>query len=702
MSKYVCTDIGGTFTDAAVIDEKGAMRVFKSPTTHDDYAKGIIGALEQAATFWNQSTEEFLTSCSPMEDGTLIHGSTIATNAVLEGKVDKVGMIVTKGHRDVLLWREGPVKDPFDFQIDYPEPYIPRYLTLSVEERIDSEGGVATRLVEDDVIKAVRKFKKWDVKAIAVCLLWSIANPVHELRVAQIIKEEWPECEVVLSSDVNPCLREYRRWISTAMDASLKRIISNYTRELNERMRSLGFKGEVGMLNSSGGVSNAAEISARPLYSIDSGPAMAPVMGRKVSVEDLQDNNVVVLDMGGTSFDVSCVLNGEISVSREAKIGWEIPGISRVNVNSIGAGGGSIAWVDSGGMCRVGPQSAGSNPGPVCYGWGGTQATVTDANLVLGYIDPDYFNAGRMTLNKDLAVKAIKEHVADPMGISVEEAAFTIWTTINANMVAAIKEITIWQGIDPREYVMVSGGGACGVHTIPLAEGLDMRKILIPKSAGALSASGGIFSNVISEHSLSLYTETRELDFEKVNEVLKKLAQKGKEFFDNNNIKEESRDYRFYLEGRYPYQVWEIPIRIDSFLNKDWTLDEEGLKKVVNRFHEEHDRIFAVKEEDAYVECIFWRMEAVGKRKEVAAKIETTEVKADAKVEENAIRGTRKAYFRELGGMVDTAIYHGDSLAYGNKILGPAIIEEDTTTIAIQPDYEAEVTKFGSYFIKKV
>ncbi|WP_024333961.1 hydantoinase/oxoprolinase family protein [Desulfotignum balticum] len=701
MSKYVCTDVGGTFTDAAVIDENGEMRVFKSPTTHDDYAKGIIGALNLAAEYWNQPMAEFMASCSLIDAGVLTHGSTIATNAVLEGRVDKVGMIVTKGHRDVLLWREGPVKDPFDFQLDYPEPYIPRYLTLPVEERINAEGGIETPLNVEEVKKAVLQLKEWDVKAIAICLLWSVANPIHEQQAAKIAKEVWPECEVVISSVVNPCIREYRRWVSTAMDASLKRIISTYTKNLNDRLRELGFKGEVGMLNSSGGVSNADEISARPLYSIDSGPALAPIAGRKISEADLGIKDVVILDMGGTSFDVSCVLGGEVSVTREAKIGWEIPGISRVNVHSIGAGGGSIAWVDSGGMCRVGPKSAGSNPGPACYNWGGTKPTVTDANVVLGYIDPDYFNGGRMQLHKNFAEKAIKEHVADPMGLSIEEAAFTIWTTVNANMVAAIKEITIWQGIDPRDYVMVSGGGAGGVHTIPLADGLEMKKILIPKTAGALSATGGIFSNVVSENSRSFYTETREPDFEQINLLLKELAQEATDFFDRNNIAENAREYRFYMEGRYPFQVWEIPIRIDGYMKKGFILDEDGLKKMVERFHEEHDRMFAVKEEDAYVECIFWRVEAVGQRKEILAKQIITEVKANEEPAENALMGKRKAYFRDLGGMVETNIYQGDLLTYGNRIYGPAIIEEDTTTISILPGYEAKVTKFSTYFIKK-
>jgi len=701
MSKYVCTDIGGTFTDAAVIDENGEIRVFKSPTTHHDYAEGIIGALGQAAEYWNQPMEKFMASCSLIDAGALTHGSTIATNAVLEGKVDKVGMIVTKGHRDVLLWREGPIKDPFDFQLDFPEPYVPRYLTLSVEERIDAEGGIEIPLNIEDVKKAVLQFKEWNVKAIAVCLIWSVANPVHERRVAEIAKEVWPECEIVLSSVVNPCIREYRRWVSTAMDASLKRIISTYAEELNNRMRSIGFRGEVGMLNSSGGVSSAAEISARPLYSIDSGPALAPISGRRIAMEDLHDDNVVVLDMGGTSFDVSCVLGGEVSATREAKIGWEIPGISRVNVHSIGAGGGSIAWVDSGGMCRVGPKSAGADPGPACYNQGGTNATVTDANVVLGYIDPEYFNGGKMKLRKHLAEKAIKEHIADPMGLSVEDAAFTIWTTINANMVAAIKDITIWQGIDPREYVMVSGGGACGVHTIALAEGLEMKRILIPKTAGALSAVGGIFSNVISENSRSQYTETRNFDYKNVNEILQELGKEATDFFNRNNITEDDREYRFYMEGRYPFQVWEIPIRIDAYLKEGFTIDEAGVKKMVARFHKEHERMFAVKEESAHIECVFWRVEAVGKRKGISEKLKTFDVKTGEEPDAKALIEMRKAYFRDMGGMVDTKIYRGDSLSYGNKIHGPAVIEEDTTTVTVLPGYEVEVTELGTYLIKK-
>jgi len=699
MGKYVCIDIGGTFTDVAVLDENGDINIFKSPTTPEDYVEGMIDALKNAAEYYGEPLDKFLLSCSSLAaGGFLTHGSTIATNAILEKKVAKVGLIVTKGFRDVLLFREGPIKDPFDFQLDYPEPYIPRYLTLPVTERINAEGGVDTPLNEEEVRQAVKQFREWNVEAIGVCLLWSIANPVHEQRIREIIKEEWPEVEVVLSSEVNPCIREYRRWVSTAMDASLRKLIATYVREVNKRMSEIGYQGEVGMLNSTGGVVSADELVARPLYSIDSGPSMAPVAGRRLAEEELNENNAVVLDMGGTTFDVTCVRDGIISVTREAKIGWEIPGISRVNVNSIGAGGGSIAWVDAGGMVRVGPQSAGSVPGPACYKRGGDKPTVTDANVVLGYLNPEYFIGGRMKLDANLAEEAIRKGVAEPLGVSVEEAAFTVWTTVNANMVAAIKEVTIWQGIDPREYVMVVGGGACGMHAIPLAEGLEMRKILIPKWAGGLSAVGGVLTDVVSEFSQSLYTETRDFDYEGVNNVLKNLYDQAQDFFERNKIPSDKRAIEVYVEGRYPYQVWEIPVRIDGLLNDKFELDKEGIKKLVEAFHEEHEKTFAVREENAYVECIFWRLKAIGQR-EMEGHMKESERKATtAEVEPKT---TRKAYFREKGGMVDTPIYRGVDLYYGHKIKGPAIIEEPTTTIVIHPGYEASVTKFGNYLLKR-
>ncbi len=701
MSKYACVDVGGTFTDAAVLDEKGEVHVFKSPTTPHDWTEGILGALRVAAEHYEEDFSDFLKDISVVNGGLFTHGSTISTNAIVEKKCGKVGVLCTEGFRDVFLFREGPNKNPFDMFLDYPEPFAPRYLTLPVTERINSEGGIDTPLDEQMVKEQTLKLKEYNVEAIAICFLWSTVNPANEKRAAEIVKETWPEVTVVLSSEVNPSNREYRRWVSATMDASLRKLISTYANNLNNRLNEEGFIGKVGMLNSAGGVMSTSEIVERPLYSVDSGPSMAPVSGRKYAMGDLNEKNAVILDMGGTTFDVSCVIDGHISVSKEAIIGDEIPGISRVNVHSIGAGGGSIAWVDNGGMIRVGPRSAGSVPGPACYNRGGTLPTVTDANCVLGYLNPDNFNDGRMKLYPELAKEAIRKHVAEPLGISVMEAAYSIWATVNVNMITAIKDITIWQGIDPRAYAMVSGGGACGLHAIALAEGLEMDKLLIPRTAGGLSAVGGIFSDIVSEYNGSLYTTTNDFDFEGTNKLIANLKQQAEAFFARNNITEDRQKIEVYMEAHYPFQVYELSVDITDFLSDDYEITEESIAKMEKAFHKEHKRTFSI-DDDTYIECVSWRVKAIGKHereaelpeKEIGSKIDLAD-----EVAKNS--GTRKVYFKKYDDIKVVPVFRGQDLVYGDVVHGPAIIEEPTTTIVVLPDYDAKVTKYNNYCVEK-
>ena len=701
MSKYACVDVGGTFTDAAVVDENGSVNVFKSPTTPHDWTEGILGALKVAAEHYEEPFDDFLKDISVVNAGIFTHGSTIATNAVVEKKCGKVGILCTEGFRDVFLFREGPNKNPFDMFLDYPEPFVPRYLTLPVKERINSEGGVDTPLDEEAVREQTRVLKGYNVEAIAVCFLWSTVNPAHERRAREIIHEVWPEVTVVLSSEVNPSNREYRRWVSAAMDASLRKLISSYANDLNSRLNDAGFIGKVGMLNAAGGVMSTNEIVNRPLYSVDSGPSMAPIAGRKYAMDDLDEKNAVVLDMGGTTFDVSCVIDGEISVSKEAIIGDEIPGISRVNVHSIGAGGGSIAWVDNGGMIRVGPRSAGSVPGPACYNRGGTLPTVTDANCVLGYLNPDFFNDGRMKLYPELAREAIKKHVAEPLGITVMEAAYSIWATVNVNMIAAIKDITIWQGIDPRAYAMVAGGGACGLHAIALAEGLEMQRLLIPRTAGGLSAAGGLFSDIVSEYSGSHYTTTADFDYKGVNTLLKALRDEAMQFFARNHIEKEYQRIELYMEAHYPFQVYELPVNITADLNEDFEITPAGVKAMEQAFHKEHERTFSIKD-DTYIECVSWRVKAIGKHEREAklpeAKLPTNR---DLAYEEGKSSSFRKIYFKEYDDLKMTPVFPGSRLIYGDIVHGPAIIEEPTTTIVVLPGYCAKVTQHNSYCLEK-
>jgi len=698
----VCIDIGGTFTDAAVADEEGNLGVYKSPTTPDNYSKGIINVLEVAAEAKGLPLKEFMESCSSANGGSLTHGSTLTTNAILEGKVAKVGLICTKGFRDNLLFREGYKENPFDFQIDYTEPFIPRYLTLPVTERVNSEGGIETPLNEDEVRQAVRQFKKWNIEAIAVSLMWSVTNPVHEQRIREIIKEEWPEALCVLGSEVNPTIREYRRTVSCCADASLKPLVTGYVADLQRELKGIGYKGELGMLTSSGGVMSVDELVARPVYSIDCGPALAPVAGREFGKRELNTDNVLTVDMGGTSFDVSVTTGGEIAVSREAKVGEEILGISKVDSRSVGAGGGSIAWVDSGGLIRVGPQSAGSMPAPACYCRGGEEPTVTDANLILGYLDPDYFLGGRMKLDRGLAEKAVSK-IAKKLNLSLMEAAFTIYSTTNANMYTAMENITIWQGVDPRGYLVVSGGGCAGAHVVPISDSLEVPRVLIPRVAGGLSAVGGTIADLVAEYSISHYTETKEdfdsnsvFDYNGVKEILDTLKKWGTEFLDREGVPPERRVMELIVEARYPYQVWELPVSISDL---DLTT-KDGVAEMVERFHDVHYRVFAIKEPTAYVECIFWRIRAIGKG---LSEVTIAEQElAGEKPSSAALRGKRKAYFEKLKGTTETPIYLGGEMKYGNKLLGPAIIEEETTTIVVPPDKKVSVTKLGSYLIENI
>ena len=377
-----CIDIGGTFTDLVLYSRESDLEIFKSPTTPGEFERGFIDVLGVAAASHGMKLGDFLGKMDM-----LVHGTTVSTNALIEGKVAEAGLICTAGHPDILTLRESPRKRAFNTKIDFPPPFIPRSRTCEIRGRIDAMGNEIDKLNEKDVVAAARHLKKCGVEAVAVCLLWSIVNPAHERRVREILQKELPGLPISLSHELNPIPREYRRTISTAINASLYPIVSAYTQKLAKVLRDAGFKNELLIGNCVGGMMPPDEIIRRPIYSVMSGPTLAPIAGMHLTSAD----NVIVVDMGGTTFDVSALRNRQLVVTPEATFGMEMLGIPKIDVRSVGAGGGSIAWVDAGGLLKVGPQSAGARPGPACYGLGGTEATVTDANVVLGIIDPDYY-----------------------------------------------------------------------------------------------------------------------------------------------------------------------------------------------------------------------------------------------------------------------------------------------------------------------
>src|SRR5262245_13883274 len=427
MPYRIAVDTGGTFSDVVVVDEEGDLSLSKAPTTPERIFSGISEALAQGAAERGLTLSELLA-----ESELFTYGTTAATNAIITGRTARTAFLTTEGFGDTLVLREGGKLHPFDFRTPYPRPYVPRRLTFEVRERITSEGEILVPIDRGELRKTLTALAEKEPEAVAVSLLWSIVNPAHEEAVAEALEEALPGIPYTLSHRLNPIIREYRRASSAAIDASLKPLMQWHLREMEADLAAAGFTGELVVVTSFGGVLGLEDVAGRPIYSVNSGPATAPVAG-KVYAGD--SRNAIVCDMGGTSFDVSVIRDGYIKFTRETWLGGaftgHMTGLSSVDVKSIGAGGGSIAWIDSGGLLRVGPQSAGAVPGPAAYGLGGTEPTVTDAAVVLGFIDPDYFLGGRIKLDTEQARAAVQTTIAEPLGLEVEQAAHAILAVAN-------------------------------------------------------------------------------------------------------------------------------------------------------------------------------------------------------------------------------------------------------------------------------
>ena len=683
MSFNLCIDIGGTFTDCVVADDKGELHIFKSPSTPGEFEKGFINVLGVTADYYGETLGAFLGRVD-----SIVHGTTVATNALVEGKVGRVGFIANEGFPDILTLREAPRKRSFQWQLHYPEPFVPRNRTCTVGGRIDAEGGEVTPLDEESVRRAVAHFRKMDVEAIGVCLLWSIVNGAHERRTRDIIREEWPGVPVTFSHELNPIPREYRRAISAVIDACLHPIVSSYVDVLQKALRENGYERELLMANCVGGMMPPEEMIGKPIYSVMSGPTLAPIAAQHLTDEP----DVIVGDMGGTTFDVSAIRAGQLVVTPEAMIGEDMLGIPKVDVRSIGAGGGSIAWVDVGGLLRVGPQSAGARPGPACYGQGGTEPTVTDANVVLGIIDPDYFLGGRIRLDRQAAEAAVGK-IAEQLSIGLIDAAYAIHTTSNHNMITAIEDITIREGINPRDSYLVCGGGATACHIGEMASVLGMDRLMIPKFSAGLSAFGGLISDVRWEESAVLHTDDRRFDAAGVDAILERLRGRGWSFLDRARVNEANRRFEYAYLGRYEYQSWEIEVPFDLPNGK---LGNGTVERLVEAFHEMHERIYTIKDEDDTVEFTTWKVRAIGlnqgREQRRGRAIETQSGTPQPKLR-------RPVYIHELGGLTEVAVYEGDTLGAGARLEGPAVIEEETFTSLLLNGQTAVVDDHGNYLV---
>lgn len=683
MTYQVCIDIGGTFTDCLVSNENGEISIFKSPTTPGEFENGFINVLHVAAEGYNLTSEQFLKNID-----LIVHGSTVSTNALVERKTVKVGLIVTEGHQDVLVLREGPRKGAFQWRLDYPDAYIPSHLTRTVGERIDARGRVIRELNREDVIRAADDFAKLGVEAIAVGLLWSVVNPDHELEVRHILEERLPGVAITLSHEINPMPREYKRIIAAAIDASINPIVKRYIEKLRVALDGTSFEGELLLANCVGGMMPLAEMIKKPIYSVMSGPTLAPMAALALSDEP----DIIVGDMGGTTFDVSALRNHQIIITPDSMIHHDSLGIPKVDVRSVGAGGGSIASVDDGGLLHVGPHSAGARPGPACYDKGGTLPTVTDANVVLGIVDPNYFLGGKMQLRKDLAEAAVAQ-VADQLGVSNEEAAYAIYTTSNHNMVAAIEEITVREGINPRDSFFVCGGGATAIHIAEMADILGLKRYMVPRFMAGLSAFGGLISDIRREDTGVLLTSSERFDPDGVNAILARLIQSGSSFLEEAGVPDVNRRFEFTFMGRYEYQSFEIEV---PFTVENRQISATQLSDFVEAFHQMHERIYSIRADGDVVEFTAWKLRAIGKRTGQDIWLNHKLSAQSGPVEPKA---TRKVYSHEKGGREELPVYELTGLGMGADLIGPCIIDAETFTAYLKHGHNAVVDEYGNLVV---
>jgi N-methylhydantoinase A len=682
MGLTIAADVGGTFTDFVTSDATGRIDLSKSSTTPGRIADGIFAGLQDIAARRGKDLDALLADCESLAIGT-----TVATNAILENKAAKTALLCTQGFRDTLLIREGGKTDSYNIYIDYPEPYIPRYLSFGVAERVNSEGGVETKLDEAAVRAAIVQMKAWHVEAVAVALIWSIANPAHELRIGEILQAEWPGIPFSLSHQVSPSLREYRRFSATAIDASLKPVVQRNITEIEARLQSHRFGGVLTFVTSNGGRTATAEILAKPVYLCLSGPSAAPHAGTvlaRAAGETI--GNIVTIDMGGTSFDVSITTGWNTPMHREGNIGGHMFGVPAVDVRTIGAGGGSIARVDDGGFIHVGPHSAGARPGPACYGRGGTLPTVTDANVVLGLIEPTHFADGQIQLAPEAARQAVQDHVAAKLDMDVHEAASLITLTVEQNMVAAIEEITIRRGVDPREYLLVAGGSAAGLHAAAIARELGMARVLVPGPAGVLSAFGIATGDIRFGFARPLFASSARFDFAAVNAVLAELEADGKAYLDRMRMPPDCRVLQITAEARYAGQVWQLTLPLPQAR----VADPAGLAALMEAFHALHEQTYAVREDDP-VEFTEWNLLAIGRADAFGG--------GDARLVRPTAAQKRPTFLKSAGGMIDLPVHDLAALPAGTRIAGPALVESRLTVVLLPPDAAATITGDGGVLI---
>lgn len=682
MRYMVGVDVGGTFTDVTLVDsDKGSIKNHKVPSTPKDPSHAIMTGIEQILE---------MNSIPFNEVEYLAHGTTVATNALIERKGAKTALIVTKGFRDLLEIARQTRPHLYDLFKEKPETVIPGDLRFEVEERLYADGSVRTPININELRKIIEHLKENEVTSIAVCFLFSFNNPIHEKVAVEEIKRLFPEVYVSASHQIVPEFREYPRISTTSLNAYLGPVMKTYMENFQNSVHSVGIPVDPYITQSNGGIISIQESVSSPVRTAVSGPAAGVVAASHLS--ELTDyRNLITFDMGGTSADFSLIENGEPKVSMEREVEGFPARIQMLDIYTYGAGGGSIAWLDAGGALKVGPESAGSTPGPAAYGRGGTLPTVTDANVVLGRLNPNGILGGRMDLDVEASKRVIQEHICDKTNLSLVEAASGILSIVNANMTRGVRLISVEKGHSPSDFALVSFGGGGGLHCGALAKALNIPHVIVPPSPGTFCSLGLLVTDIRRDYVRTELLEPGEDSLITIRQHFESMKVEGTQLLAKENVHPSKRSFSLDIDVRFVGQNYELSVPVQ------WEeLTSDGVQHIISRFHKIHEKNYGYSDKEGKIEFVNYRVTAFGELPKAPL------VKANQ--EDNRLVEAvshRDVYFSEVNkpGYYKTGIYNRSDLNAGNRIQGPAIIEQMDTTILILPSQSAVIDPYQNLII---
>ncbi len=697
MGYIVGIDVGGTFTDAFAADEAGRAISAKAPSTPPDFSRGVLDALRELSAQLGMTMESLL-----METHYICHGTTASLNALLTGSTAEVGFITTKGHRDSIYIMNvegryaglGPDKIQDFTQRNKPPPLLPHRLVKEVTERVDYKGSVVVPLNEKETRTAILELLNDGVDAIAISFLWSFLNPVHEHRCRELVHEISPKTYVGLSSDISPRIREYARNVTTIMNAQIAPILRDYLSPLDAQLKTLGFKGPLLVMQGSGGSISAADAPNQAITTIGS-VLTGGLVGALNLGEILGHRNIISTDMGGTTFLVGMIVDNKPITATTTILNQYTLNLSMLRVESIGSGGGAIAWIDQGGNLHIGPRSAGAVPGPACYGQGGAEPTVTDADLVLGILNPDFFLGGRKQLRKDLAEQAIRDKIAAPLGLSVEEAAMAIFSIQNAQTSDLVRKVVVAEGYDPRDFVLYSFGGAGPVHAFSYAPDLEIKEIVVPlgSTAATFSAYGLAASDMVVSIELS-DPANFPVPAEKINQNFKQLEQVAEARLKEQRVPFQSISFQRELDIRFTLQYHEVSTPVANRVFSD-----ADVAQIASDFEQRYETLYGKGSgfRDAGIQFITYRIIGVA---QLPSKPQLPELAKSIGSLSPSPKELRRVFLDRTRGWEQTPIYDYSTLAFGHQLDGPCVVEAPTTTAVIPHKGIGVVDKLGNIVLR--